>query len=517
MRFAFGLAIGFWIASSAIADPATPAVKLPAPLAGRVDFAQDVWPILKERCIQCHNATKRKGGFSMANAFAVNTSKRAIAFFGTALELSKYEYEILRRFIERRGHVFSRDQLMTMVWEQPETSLDRTIDAHIKNIRAKLRAIRPDLDPIVTHRAAAIHCGTTYEAWRRSVHCLRFDPRFVFFISAGTDRNPPSRRLPRERRRTFGGYGEHPCGICRSGHRSGGISAPTNFIECLKTRAAARLRPRFMQMRKDSVDLSVYITDAKGIVLFDSDNRETIGQDFSLWRDVKLTLEGEYGARIRRDPNDPDAPAALFVAAPVRVAGKIAGVLTVIKPTTNIAAFVGAARPRMFRISAVSLAAAIILGLLMTMWVNQQVVRLTSYANNVRQGRRVPFPKLARTELKTMGIAFEKMREALDGRAYVEQYVEALTHEIKSPISAIRGAAEIIEDPSISTEQRARFLSNIQSETRRIQELVDRMLKLTELEARTRPGFARPGRSLEGGAPDHRCRRAGVVEETTAR
>lgn len=88
------------------------------------------------------------------DTFTVNTSKRAIAFFGTALELSKYEYEILRRFIERKGHVFSRDQLMDMVWEQPETSLDRTVDAHIKNIRAKLRAVRPDLEPIVTHRGA---------------------------------------------------------------------------------------------------------------------------------------------------------------------------------------------------------------------------------------------------------------------------------------------------------------------------------------------------------------------------
>ena len=83
-----------------------------------------------------------------------------------------------------------------------------------------------------------------------------------------------------------------------------------------------------------------------------------------------------------------------------------------------------------------------------------------------------------------MGAAFERMREALAGQAYVERYVEALTHEIKSPISAIRGAAEILESPSISSEQRARFLSNIQSETRRIQELVDRMLSLTELEAR---------------------------------
>ena len=260
------------------------------------------------------------------------------------------------------------------------------------------------------------------------------------------------------------------------------------FEEARGRKVAARI----YEMGKDSVDLSVYITDAKGIVLFDSDNRETIGEDFSLWRDVKLTLEGEYGARVRRDPNNPDAPAALFVAAPIRVAGKIAGVLTVIKPTTNIAAFVSAAMPRIFRIGAISLAAAIILGLGMSMWVTRQVGRLTRYANNVREGRRVPFPKLARTELKTMGIAFDKMREALDGRAYVEQYVEALTHEIKSPISAIRGAAEIMEDSSITTEQRIRFLSNIQSETHRIQGLVDRMLKLTELEGRHELGSRVP-------------------------
>ena len=264
------------------------------------------------------------------------------------------------------------------------------------------------------------------------------------------------------------------------------------FYRVFEEARGRKVAARIYEMRKDSVDLSVYITDAKGIVLFDSDNRETIGEDFSLWRDVKLTLEGEYGARVRRDPNNPDAPAALFVAAPIRVAGKTAGVLTVIKPTTNIAAFVSAAMPRIFRIGAISLASAIILGLGVSMWVTRQVGRLTRYANNVREGRRVPFPKLARTELKTMGIAFEKMREALDGRAYVEQYVEALTHEIKSPISAIRGAAEIMEDSSITTEQRIRFLSNIQSETHRIQGLVDRMLKLTELEGRRELGSRVP-------------------------
>lgn len=89
---------------------------------------------------------------SAATAFAVNPSKRQVTYHGAALTLSKYEYEILLVFIERPGHVFSRDQLMNRVWEEPEASLDRTVDAHIKNLRAKLRAVRPDVDPIVTHR-----------------------------------------------------------------------------------------------------------------------------------------------------------------------------------------------------------------------------------------------------------------------------------------------------------------------------------------------------------------------------
>jgi two-component system sensor histidine kinase CreC len=246
------------------------------------------------------------------------------------------------------------------------------------------------------------------------------------------------------------------------------------------------------EMRKDKVDLSVYITDAHGIILFDSDTRETIGTDFSRWRDVARTLRGEYGARIRPDPNNHNNAEALYVAAPIYVAGKVAGVLTVIKPTGNIAAFISASMPQIFRLGALSISAAVLLSLGVSIWVTQQVGRLTRYANDVREGRRVPFPRLAPTELKTMGAAFEKMREALAGQAYVEQYVQTLTHEIKSPISAIRGAAEILEHSAITPAERAHFLSNIQNETRRIQELIDRMLKLTELEARRVLGTRSP-------------------------
>jgi two-component system, OmpR family, catabolic regulation response regulator CreB len=85
-------------------------------------------------------------------AWTVDAAKRRIGYFGQILELSRTEYELLHAFIGRPGRVFTREQLMASIWDEPEASMDRTVDAHIKNLRAKLKAVRPDLDPIVTHR-----------------------------------------------------------------------------------------------------------------------------------------------------------------------------------------------------------------------------------------------------------------------------------------------------------------------------------------------------------------------------
>jgi len=86
------------------------------------------------------------------SAFSIDESRRRITYKSKPLDLSRYEFNILKTFIQRPGHVFSRDRLMDMAWEEPEASLDRTVDAHIKNIRAKLKNIDPDSDPIITHR-----------------------------------------------------------------------------------------------------------------------------------------------------------------------------------------------------------------------------------------------------------------------------------------------------------------------------------------------------------------------------
>lgn len=84
--------------------------------------------------------------------FEVDEKKCLIRYYQQTLELSRYEYQLLLVFIKRPGQVFSRDQLMQLVWDDPAASMDRTVDAHIKSIRSKLKNIKADIDAIQTHR-----------------------------------------------------------------------------------------------------------------------------------------------------------------------------------------------------------------------------------------------------------------------------------------------------------------------------------------------------------------------------
>lgn len=83
----------------------------------------------------------------------VDESKRQIRFYGTLLELSRYEFGLLQTLASRPGHVFSRDTLLDKVWDDSD-SLDRTVDAHVKTLRAKMKLVAPTLEPIRTHRGS---------------------------------------------------------------------------------------------------------------------------------------------------------------------------------------------------------------------------------------------------------------------------------------------------------------------------------------------------------------------------
>ncbi|MDQ8205288.1 two-component system sensor histidine kinase CreC [Pelagicoccus sp. SDUM812003] len=255
-------------------------------------------------------------------------------------------------------------------------------------------------------------------------------------------------------------------------------------IEQIFERAySRRFVAQVYSLRKESVDLEVYLTDARGVVLFDSSNRENKGEDFSNWRDVALTLRGEYGARATWTERDGERALVLYVAAPVRIDGRIQGVVTVGKPTSYVNELIASAEDRFELYVILAGIAVLLLGALLSLWLTQPIKRLIAYANALRDGRKAEYPRLFGIEANELGRAFEEMRLALEGKQYVERYVQSLTHQLKSPLSGVSGAAELLEE-DMEPEERRKFLENIRRESERMRRIVDRMLELASVESR---------------------------------
>ncbi|WP_207284135.1 two-component system sensor histidine kinase CreC [Pseudomonas sp. FW300-N2F2] len=233
---------------------------------------------------------------------------------------------------------------------------------------------------------------------------------------------------------------------------------------------------------KNQVSHRIYVTDANGIVVLDSSG-VAVGQDYSRWNDVYLTLRGHYGARSSRsDPDDP-ASSVMHVGAPIRDNGRIIGVVTVAKPNSSLQPYVDRTERRLLAYGAGLVALGLLLGGLLSWWLSAALRRLTSYAQAVSQGRRVEVPHYRGGEFEQLAGAVEHMRTQLEGKAYVERYVHTLTHELKSPLAAIRGAAELLQS-DMPAAQHQRFVSNIDNESVRMQQLIERLLNLAQIEQR---------------------------------
>ncbi|HWK84227.1 MAG TPA: two-component system response regulator CreB [Caldimonas sp.] len=89
-----------------------------------------------------------------APPIAVDEGRMQIRYYDRPLELSRYEFHLLKTLAARPGHVYSRDALLERVWGNDTESMDRTVDAHVKTLRAKMKAIAPNEDPIRTHRGS---------------------------------------------------------------------------------------------------------------------------------------------------------------------------------------------------------------------------------------------------------------------------------------------------------------------------------------------------------------------------
>ena len=263
-----------------------------------------------------------------------------------------------------------------------------------------------------------------------------------------------------------------------------GTIASGSFAQALSALPQVDPGATIWGFRKSHIDYRVTVTDARGTVVFDS-RGEDVGQDHSQWNDVLRTLRGEYGARSSGESAYAADRTVMHVAAPIKAGQQIIGVLTVSRPNQTLEPYIQRSRDRILNWSWVLLGLSLAIGLLFTWWIASSLSRLRGYANAVARGERAELPRMGRlsgnTEFVDLAQAVERMRLKLEDKAYVEHYVHTLTHELKSPLAAIRGAAELLQEP-MSEADRGRFAGNIQRQTERLQLLIDRLLALADVE-----------------------------------
>ncbi|MFM2090795.1 MAG: two-component system sensor histidine kinase CreC [Planctomycetota bacterium] len=247
--------------------------------------------------------------------------------------------------------------------------------------------------------------------------------------------------------------------------------------------AAARTDPvtaRIYDLRKDRIDLEAVLTDRRGIVLWHSASAAAIGQDWSRWNDIARTLAGTYGARATRsDPDDPRT-AVMHVAAPVRIGGTIAGVVSVAKPVAAWGPLYGDGVAQGWRLAMAAAAGAAVLLLLAAWWITAPLDRLGRWV--ARAARERTPPPDGPPEVRRLGAAFATMRDELADREGLERHVETLTHELKSPFTAIAAGAALLREPDLPAPDRDRLLDHLERESRRAADLADRLGQLARLD-----------------------------------
>jgi len=251
-----------------------------------------------------------------------------------------------------------------------------------------------------------------------------------------------------------------------------------------------QLDAKIWSHRKTKTNLDFYITDIEGQVLFHSSDKSQQGKDYSRWLDVSRTLAGKYGARTTRVDPENDLTGSMYVAAPIMFDNTLIGVITLIQPHQGVQQFIGPAQSKILLMGGGVLLTLVILGLILTSWFNRMLKRLTAYVNQIRGGKAVEQLKFSDPSFNKLADTLHKMRQELDGKAYIEQYVHTLTHELKTPLSAISASAQILE-ADLDSMKKQQFINNIETEVLRSKQLIERLLLLASIENQQHQVFKR--------------------------
>ena len=240
------------------------------------------------------------------------------------------------------------------------------------------------------------------------------------------------------------------------------------------------LNAQIYDVQKSGSDSSLYITDSQGLILYHSQYPQVLGSDFRVWRNIRLALKGKYGARATRsDASDPTS-SVMHVTLPIETQSGIIGTITLVKPVKRLSLYLEIARQKIIKTAIITLLFLLLLGYLLTRRIIQPIEDLTSYAAALRDNKRPTSPHIPKGELQVLASTIDEMLSKLDGKAYIESYMQTLSHELKSPLAAVHGALELLE--GADERQSQKLLANIFRENQRMTEMVEKILFLSRLE-----------------------------------
>lgn len=235
---------------------------------------------------------------------------------------------------------------------------------------------------------------------------------------------------------------------------------------------------RVAQLPERAELLRLFACDREGRVVFDAAARD-VGQVYA-WG---MTGGGRAASENYSIHNVAIVGHELRVRAAVRRDGELLGWVGVGRPLATVLEGITHAQWRMVWWAGTIAFAMVLIGWWVAAQLARSIERLTAHARAVRDGGSSRAPGSRAKEIAELAQAFDEMREALEGRRQAERYTQALAHEVKAPLAAIRGAAELL-DETMPPEQRAKFLANIRAEAARIHAIIERLLELSSLEAR---------------------------------
>ncbi|ANB92315.1 hypothetical protein MOVS_10430 [Moraxella ovis] len=229
--------------------------------------------------------------------------------------------------------------------------------------------------------------------------------------------------------------------------------------------------------QKSTSTYHIYITDSTGVVIYDS-RGASVGADFSRWNDVYLTLRGKYGARS----TDIGGHSVMYVASPIVSDGQIIGVVSVGKPTQTLIPYINKSTDEIIKIILTIMVITLATATLMAWWLRRSIDSVNRYTKGLASTA-PPHFYLGR-ELNELMASIHAMKDTIENKAYVSEYVHTLTHELKSPLTAIRASSEILTD-ELSLAEREQFTGIILSQTDKLTALVDKLLTLAKIEQPT--------------------------------